>query len=259
MTALLAADGLGFSYGGLRALDGVSLSLSPGEVVAVLGPNGSGKSTLLKVLFGHLPAAGAIRWEDRALSSWPRRQLARLIAYLPQSPSWQPGQKVADVLGLGRAPYWGPLGLESTGDEKAVHSVAADLQLTALLDRHMDELSGGQRQTVLLGRCLVQQPRALLLDEPDTFMDVSHQMDLSRLLRRLAGDKGMGIVMASHDLNFAASLADQVILLSQGSLAAAGAPDQVLVPELLEKVYGVPMDRLERPGGRPVVIPRLSR
>jgi ABC-type cobalamin/Fe3+-siderophores transport system ATPase subunit len=256
MKTLLSAEQLTFAYGDIPALAGVNLSLAAGQVLAVLGPNGSGKSTLLKALFGHLPAAGKIQWEDRALSEWPRRQLARLIAYLPQSPTWQAGQTVGDVLRMGRAPYWGPLGLESEGDEKAVHSVASELQLSGLLHRYMDELSGGQRQTVLLGRCLVQQPRALLLDEPDTFMDLAHQMDLSRLLRRLASEQGLGILMASHDLNFAAALADRVILLKQGAIAASGTADEVMVPAVLEGVYGVAMERLERPGGRPVVVPR---
>jgi ABC-type cobalamin/Fe3+-siderophores transport system ATPase subunit len=112
---------------------------------------------------------------------------------------------------------------------------------------------------VLLGRCLVQQPRALLLDEPDTFMDLAHQMDLSRLLRQLADKQGIGIMMASHDLNFAAAVADEVIILSQGAIAASGRVDEVMVPDVLEKVYGVAMERLERPGGPPVVIPRVSR
>jgi iron complex transport system ATP-binding protein len=254
--SLLEARHLGFAYGGAAALGGIDLTLAEGEVVAILGPNGSGKSTLLKALIGHLRAAGEIRWRSRPLADWPRRQLARLVAYLPQSPSWQAGQSVADALRLGRAPYWGPLGLESAGDEKAVRSVADQLYLADLLRRRMDEVSGGQRQRVLLGRCLVQEPSAMLLDEPDTFLDLKHQIELHRLLRELAGKQNLGILLASHDLNLAALFADRVIILSQGKIAAAGKPDEVLVPSVLEEVWGVAMDRIERPGRAAVLAPR---
>jgi len=257
MSELLRAEQLSFSYGGVPALAGVNLALAAGKIAAVIGPNGSGKSTLLRALLGYLPATGEIQWQGRPLSRWRRRELTRLVAYLPQSPTWQPTQTVADALAVGRAPYWGPLGLESSGDQRAVLAVAGMLELTDLLDRRMDELSGGQRQTVLLGRCLVQQPRAMLLDEPDTFLDLKHQMDLRRLLCDLARDQSIGVLMASHDLNLAASFADEVIILSEGRVAAAGTPDEVLVPAILDKVYGITMDRLERPGGRPVLAPRV--
>jgi iron complex transport system ATP-binding protein len=254
--SVLETRQLRFAYGSVEALGGIDLALNAGEVVAILGPNGSGKSTLLKVLIGALNAAGEVRWKDRQLHQWPRRHLARLVAYLPQTPSWQPGQTVSDALRLGRAPYWGPLGLESAGDERAVHLVADQLHLSDLLQRRMDELSGGQRQRVLLGRCLVQQPSAMLLDEPDTFLDLKHQIELHRLLRDLAGPHKLGILVASHDLNLAALFADRVIILREGKIAAAGKPDEVLVPRVLEEVYGVAMDRIERPGRRAVLVPR---
>src|SRR5688572_29536040 len=168
MTRVLDAADVAFAYGDRPVLRGVSVTLSPGEVVALLGPNGSGKSTLIRVLLGQLvPAAGSVTWQEKPIASWRRRDLARLVAYLPQSPSYEPEQRVAEALRLGRAPYWGAFGIESTRDAQVVGEVARLLALEDLLARRMDELSGGQRQRVFVGRCLVQEPRALLLDEPN--------------------------------------------------------------------------------------------
>jgi iron complex transport system ATP-binding protein len=257
---LLRASNLSFAYphrdGERNILQDVALALAAGEVVALLGPNGSGKSTLIRCLLGQLACAGEISWDGRAIRSWRPRELARFIAYLPQSPTWDAGQTVRAALAIGRAPYWGAFGVESAQDESIVDDVARELQLSDLLDRRLDELSGGQRQRVLLGRCLVQQPRAMLLDEPNTFLDLRHQVELSKMLRRLASERGIGVLMASHDLNLAAAFADRLILLDGGKVAADGPVSDVLQPALLEKAYGLPMDRIERPGV-PVVIPRL--
>jgi iron complex transport system ATP-binding protein len=252
----LAAGNVSFAYNGTTALSGVALRLGRGEVVAILGPNGSGKSTLLKVLLGHLRGEGEIQWNGRRLRDWRPRELARLVAYLPQNPAWEGAQTVADALRLGRAPYWGALGLESLDDERTVRAVAQTLELSELLERRMDELSGGQRQRVLIGRCLVQEPSALVLDEPDTFLDLQHQMSLCRLLKQLAADRGMAILLASHDLNLAAMFADRAIILSAGKVAAAGIPAEVLQPAVLETVYQTPMERIDRPGRTPVIVPR---
>jgi ABC-type cobalamin/Fe3+-siderophores transport system ATPase subunit len=256
-TLLRAAD-VTFSYSDAPVLRGVELSLAAGEVVALLGPNGSGKSTLIRALLGQLPAAGEIIWQSRPLREWRRRDLARLVAYLPQVLAFEPEQTVRDVLRLGRAPYWGAFGVESARDAQVVAEVAGALALNDLLGRRVDELSGGQRQRVFVGRCLVQEPRALLLDEPSTFLDLRHQVELLQLLRRLAREQGVGVLLASHDLNVAASLSDRLVLLCAGAVAAAGPPGDVLVPALLERVYGVPMDRIDRGADRaPAVLARV--
>jgi iron complex transport system ATP-binding protein len=262
---LLTVSSLSYSYpsaaggpgGDHPVLRGVSLSLAAGEVVALLGPNGSGKSTLLRCLLGHFPAAGDVAWNDRPLATWGRRDLARHLAYLPQAPTWEPGQSVRDALAVGRAPYWGAFGIESPRDAAVVADAARALDLADLLDRPMGELSGGQRQRALLGRCLVQEPRAMLLDEPNTYLDLRHQVELARLLRRLAADRGIGVLMASHDLNLAAAHADRLVLLDAGTVAADGPVGDVLRTDLLARVYGLPMDRLDRPGEPPVVVPRV--
>jgi iron complex transport system ATP-binding protein len=254
MPPLLEASALHFSYGDTSVLRGVDLTFASGQLVALLGPNGVGKSTLIKVLLGHLPADGSIAWDGKPLAGWSRRHLARLVAYLPQAPGFEPGQRVEEVLRLGRAPYWGAFGLETEHDAAAARDVAAMLDLRDLLNRRMDEISGGQRQRVFLGRCLAQEPRALLLDEPNTFLDLKHQVDLCRVLKRLAAERSIGVLMASHDLNLAAAYADRLVLMDGGRVAAEGPPANVLEPELLSRVFGVRLRRIDSPGGAPVVV-----
>jgi iron complex transport system ATP-binding protein len=244
LTPLLAADHLSFSYATHPVLRDIQLTLKPAEVVALIGPNGSGKSTLIKSLIGHLRAAGSITWNDKPLAQWRRRDLARLVSYLPQSPVLEEDQNVADVLRLGRAPYWGAFGIESHRDMQVVREVSALLGLNDLLTRPMRQLSGGQRQRVFIGRCLAQEPRAMLLDEPNTFLDLKHQVELLQLLQRLSRDRSIAVLMASHDLNLAAAFADRLILLDNGSIAAAGPASQVLDPTILSRVYGLPIQVL---------------
>ena len=257
---LLAAVELSFSYDDHPVLRAISLSLHPGEVVALLGPNGSGKSTLLRALLGQLPStrAGAVRWQGRPVEAWRKRDLARTVAYLPQSPTADADHRVGDVLRLGRSAYWGAFGLESPRDAAVVREVSSLLSLDDVLDRPMDELSGGQRQRVFLGRCLTQEPAALLLDEPTTFLDLRHQVELLRLLRRLAKERSVAVLMASHDLNLAAATADRALLLDAGRVAAEGTPDAVLQPETLTRAYGLPMERATfGEGNVPFVFPAI--
>ncbi len=256
MPELLRATDVTFAYGDRPALRGVSLSISVGEIVALLGPNGSGKSTLIQCMLGHLPAAGSLTLDEKPINQWPRRLLARRVAYLPQSPSHEPGQTVLDVLRLGRAPYWAAFGLESPGDAAVVSEISRQLQLDDLLHRPMDALSGGQRQRVFIGRCLVQQPSVLLLDEPDTYLDLRHQVELGQTIRSLAKDEHIGVLWASHDLNQAAAFANRLVLLKEGTVAAAGTAAEVLRADLLSGVYGVELECIERPTRPPIVIPR---
>ena len=236
----------------------VSLALAPGRITVLLGPNGSGKSTLLKLLLGDLkPESGEIEWEGRALRSHRARELARGIAYLPQSPAYEGGQSVAEVLRAGRTPYLQAFGLESARDGEVVARTAELLGLTELMTRPMHELSGGQRQRAFLGRALAQEPRVFLLDEPNTFLDLQHQAQLWQLLRTLARGRNLAILAASHDLNLSAAFADELVLLDQGQVVASGTVDAVLDAELLSRVYRIGMERIERAGKTPVVFPEV--
>lgn len=256
MTPLLQAVHLNFAYTDPPVLHDVSLDLYPGQVVALIGPNGSGKSTLIKLLCGLLHGTGQILLENRPLPRWRKRLLARRVAYLPQNPSHDPADRVADVLRLGRACYWAAFGLETEHDLRVADQVAELLQLTNLLDRRMDELSGGQRQRVFIGRCLVQEPAMLLLDEPNTFLDLKHQVDVLKLLQNLAHEHSLAVLMASHDLNLAGAFADQLLLMSDGRITARGPTADVLRPDLIEQAYGLPMQELTS-GAHRMLIPRL--
>jgi iron complex transport system ATP-binding protein len=257
MEPILKASGVTFSYGDEPVLRGIDLSLFAGQIVALLGPNGSGKSTLIKTLIGHLRAEGKIEWDGRAIGKWGRREMARKVAYLPQSPVYGEDQMVWEVLGLGRSPYWSAFGVESAKDWEIVRAVSKRVGLNDLLNRRMDQLSGGQRQRVFVGRCLVQEPAAMLLDEPNTFLDLRYQVELCELVRKLAKEQSIGVLMASHDLNLATAVADRVVVLDGGVVSAAG-PVAVLREEHLSKVYGVRMTRLQRSDGGPVFMPEMS-
>jgi iron complex transport system ATP-binding protein len=255
---LLQVQNLSFSYSPDKpTLRNISLSLEAGKILALLGPNGSGKSTLLKLLIAHLsPNSGSITLDSQPLHKIPRRQLARKLAYLPQTPSHDPAHTVLDHLRLGRAPYLPLLGLESQHDLDLIQKTSQLLDLADFLHRPIDHLSGGQRQRVFVARCLIQEPRILLLDEPGTFLDLQHQVDLLKLLKQLAKEQNLSILLASHDLNTSAHFADELILLHHGAIAAQGPPDKVLLPNILTPIYGLPLSRLETPTG-PIIFPHL--
>ena len=251
---IIQCTDLCFSFGLQPVIANLSLSISPGEVVALIGPNGSGKSTLIKLLLGQLRGAGSINWLGKNLRSWAGRELAKKVAYLPQSPGYESDHSVQDILRLGRLPYWGRFGTETDEDIQAIKQVSTLLELDSLWHRSMGELSGGQRQRVFLGRCLVQEPAALVLDEPDTYLDLKYQVELNQLLHRLAREKSITILMASHDLNLAGSYADRLLLMDHGNLVADGTPTDVLQANLLSRVYNTPMSRIDRPDGKPMVV-----
>jgi ABC-type cobalamin/Fe3+-siderophores transport system ATPase subunit len=252
---MLIARNIHVAYGTRTALDGVNLSIFSGELVVLLGPNGSGKSTLVKSVLGTVPATGTIEWFGKRLRSWNRRKLARKVAYLPQTPGSEPGQTVLDVLRLGRAPYWSVFGVESAADDAAVQRVARELEMTDWFDRPVDTLSGGQRQRVYIGRCLVQDPAAILLDEPTAHLDLRHQLELCIRLKNFTREKQIGVLLVLHDLNLAAHVADRIVLLSGARVAAIGAPNEVMTPDIISKVYELPMRSASAEGDRPVLFP----
>ncbi|HSK94435.1 MAG TPA: ABC transporter ATP-binding protein [Candidatus Angelobacter sp.] len=242
-----------------RVLDGVDLAVRAGELVALLGPNGSGKTTLLRVIAGVLvPSRGSVELFGRPLVGWPRAQLARAVAVLPQSTELPDGFRVSEVVNLGRIPHAVRAFGAGPDDERAVSEALRDADAEDLADRPVGELSGGERQRVLLALALAQEPRLLLLDEPTLHLDLGHQLALVQLLHRLRVGRRLTVVAVLHDLNLAAGLADRVLLVRDGRLGPAGRDGRTIDPELARGAFGVPIEEAVTVDGRRVLTPTVA-
>ncbi len=254
----LRADDLSFAYGRDAVLSDITLSAEAGEVTAIVGPNGAGKTTLLRLLAGLLrPDRGRISVDGRDLQQSSRRQLARQIVMAPQleRPAWP--LTVAQMVELGRVPHAGWWQPYSRADRAVVDRVLEQAGLTALADRLVTELSGGEYSRAVLARTLAQEPRILLLDEPTAHLDLKHQDQVLRRLRQLARDDGLTVIVTLHDLNQAAAHADRVALLEASRIRAYGPPEQVLTSEHLESAYGIAVSVVRHPEtGLPWIMPR---
>ncbi|KWV34745.1 ABC transporter ATP-binding protein [Micromonospora rifamycinica] len=229
--------GLHVRLGGEVILDGVDLTVTPGEWVTVIGPNGAGKSTLLRAVGGLLPAPGAVSLFGTPSGALRRRDRARVVATVAQSPVVPAGMSVFDYVLLGRTPYIAPLGRESAADLAAVHDVLDRLDLTVFHRRELATLSGGERQRVFLARALAQGATLLLLDEPTSALDIGHQQEVLELVDQLRRAHGLTVLATMHDLSVAGEYADRMVLLAEGRVVAVGPPDQVLTEELLSRHY----------------------
>ncbi len=240
-TRIEGAD-LDLGYHGRTVVHGAGLALHGGRITALVGPNGSGKSTLLRALARlHRPDAGTLRLGDQAVDAlaMSRRDFARMVTLLAQSRATPTGLSVADVVGFGRHPHRGRWRAGDPDGPAAVARAMAVTRIDELADRPVDELSGGQLQRVWLASCLAQDAGVLLLDEPTTFLDLRFQVEMLDMVRDLADDDGVAIGVVLHDLDQAAGVADEVVLLADGRIRAAGAPADVLTAELLTEVYGI--------------------
>ena len=244
---MLEARNLSAGYPGRAVLAGVSLAARPGRVLALLGPNGCGKSTLLRTMAGLLPPLGEEVLLDGRRDYSPR-QAAQRVAYLPQSRT-APNITVRRLVLHGRFPYLSYPRRYGREDYEAVDRALAAADALDLADRPLPELSGGQRQKAYLAMALAQETEAILMDEPTTFLDIRHQLEVLALVRRLA-EEGRGVVLALHDLCLALTAADDVAVLGEGRLLALGGPEAVYQSKVLERVMGVRLDRSEGPGGR---------
>lgn len=220
------------------AIDGVSLCVDHGELVALLGPNGAGKSTLLRVMAGTLPASrGTARAFGSDLASMDRAEVARSIAVVPQLDEVAFGYSVREIVTMGRAPHQrGWMWVAST-DEKPVSDAIARCDLGSFVDRRVDQLSGGERKRVAIARALAQTPKVLLLDEPGAFLDVKHQLALYDLLIDLVEKEDLAVVVSMHDLNAAAQWASRVVLMKEGRLVAAGTVPEVMTYRRLKETF----------------------
>jgi iron complex transport system ATP-binding protein len=253
----LSAEDLTLGYGERTVIEDLHLVVPPGRITAIVGANACGKSTLLRSMTRLLPPrAGRVLLDGKAVHRMPAKQLARTLGLLPQSPIAPEGITVADLVGRGRNPHQGIFTRWRTEDDVAVAAALEATQSTELADRPVDELSGGQRQRVWIAMALAQQTDLLLLDEPTTFLDVSHQIEVLDLLTDLNRSRGTTIVMVLHDLNLAARYADHLVAMSAGRVHATGAPEQVLTEECVRAVFGLDSRVIVDPtSGKPLMLP----
>lgn len=258
-TARLQADAVSLNHAhGPLVVHDVDLAVPDGQITVLIGPNGCGKSTLLAGLSRLLvPASGSVTLDGVALASRPTREVARIIALLPQHPLAPEGATVQDLIGFGRTPHQGLLGQPSREDAGIVEAAMDAAGVTELAQRPVTELSGGQRQRVWLAMVLAQDSDILLLDEPTSFLDLGHAVGLLDVVRRRNHERGTTVVMVLHDLTLAARYADHLVAMKDGRIIARGRPGDVLTAELAEELYELPCVVVSDPTtGAPVVLPR---
>jgi iron complex transport system ATP-binding protein len=254
---MLNIQSLGVHYGSRQILYEVDLSITAGEILAVVGPNGAGKSTLIRAASGVLrPSSGRVMVNGKDLARLSDMQRARQLAVVPQNNQLPGTFSVYQTVLLGRTPYLNWLGHSGPSDHAMTQLALEQTQMSAFANRLVGDLSGGEKQRVLLARALAQDAPLLLLDEPTTYLDLQHQSSLLNLTRKLCQEKNLAVLIVLHDLNLASMYADRVALLVDGKLQAIGNPEQVLTSETLSAVYHVPVHVIPHPDyGTPLVLP----
>lgn len=254
--ARLEAEAVTLGYAQRRISEDLTVRIPDGSFTVIVGPNACGKSTLLRGLSNLLrPSEGRILLDGKKIASYPSKQLARELGLLPQSSIAPSGITVADLVARGRYPYQNLVRQWSTADSTAVAEALAATNTTSLSTRLVEELSGGQRQRVWVAMALAQQTSVLLLDEPTTFLDIAHQIELLELFRALNQD-GRTLVAVLHDLNHAARYATHIIAMKDGQVMAEGHPREIITAELVQRVFDLPNIVIDDPvTGSPLVIP----
>jgi iron complex transport system ATP-binding protein len=237
--SVLGVRGLSVAQKGTAILHDVALTVSAGDLYIIIGPNGAGKTTLIRTIAGVIkPRSGTIEILGRETRSFGARAFARAVAVVPQNPPSDSPFTVMETVLLGRAPHQGVLGLPSAHDERIARECMGLTDTLHVSDRRIDRLSGGERQRVAIARALCQEPALMLLDEPTASLDLAHQTRVMDLLERLRKERGLTVVMVSHDLNLAAMYGDRLLLLKQGKVLKSGSPTEVLDFGTLEQAYG---------------------
>ena len=257
----LAAESITTAYADRVISTDLTVTVPDGQVTAIIGPNACGKSTLLRALSRLVrPRSGTVLLDGKDIHSSSAKDVARRLGLLPQTSTAPDGITVTDLVARGRYPHQSLLRQWSRQDEKAVQEAMDATGVRALSGRLVDELSGGQRQRVWVAMVLAQETDLLLLDEPTTFLDIAHQIELLELFADLNRDTGRTVVAVLHDLNHAARYADHLIAMRDGEVVATGTPAQVLTPDTVEQVFGLPCRVIDDPESHtPLVIPRVRR
>jgi iron complex transport system ATP-binding protein len=255
---MLSARGLRAGYSDRTVLRGLDLTVETSEIVALVGPNGCGKTTLIRAFTRVVPiASGDATVDGESVRSLSTAELAKRIAVVPQGAHLPPGFTAFEQVLFGRSPYISLLGSECQRDIEVARDAMEATDCWSLRARPAEELSGGERQRVLIARALAQEPRALLLDEPTSYLDLGHQALALELAVHLGRVRGLAVLMAMHDLTLASLYADRIAVMQEGRIVIDGPPNEVLRPETIEGAYGLPVAVVSHPGsGRPVVLPR---
>ncbi|CAD5940785.1 iron(III)-siderophore transporter (ATP binding component) [Streptomyces sp. KY75] len=253
----LQARDVRLGYGDREIVPGLSVTVPPGRITVIVGPNACGKSTLLRAMARLLvPSAGAVLLNGRSIQEMPTKEVAAVLGILPQSPTAPEGITVSDLVGRGRYPHQGWFRRWGAEDDEAVAQALLSTDVLELADRPVDELSGGQRQRVWIAMALAQRTDILLLDEPTTFLDASHQLDVLDLLTDLNRERGVTMVAVLHDLNLACRYADHMIAMKAGRILAEGRPVDIVTEELVGEVFGMRCSVIEDPASAtPMVVP----
>jgi iron complex transport system ATP-binding protein len=259
-TARLRTRALTVGYGEEPVVRDLDLTIADGRVTTIVGPNGCGKSTLLRTMARLLkPSSGTVLLDGEPVRDIATREVARRMALLPQSPIAPDGLLVRDLVGRGRHPHQRWFSQWSPDDEAIVESALAMTDTSDLRDRALDQLSGGQRQRAWIAMTLAQDTEIMLLDEPTTYLDLAHQVEVLDLVTRLNRQRGRTVVMVLHDLNLAARYSDVIVVMKDGVVVREGDPTTVFTPEMLAEVFGLDADVLTDPGtGLPIVVPTSS-
>ncbi|MCP3784857.1 ABC transporter ATP-binding protein [Micromonospora sp. A3M-1-15] len=260
-TLRLVGEALTLGYDRRTVAEDLTVAVPDGSFTVIIGPNACGKSTLLRALARLLrPARGTVLLDGADIHRRPARQVARTLGLLPQSAMAPDGLTVAELVSRGRYPHQGLLRQWSREDERVVDRAMADTGIAELADRPVDELSGGQRQRVWIAMALAQQTPLLLLDEPTTYLDIAHQVEVLDLCARLHEEQGRTLVAVLHDLHQAARYATHLVAMRDGRVVAAGDPRRIVTTELVEEVFGLPCRIIEDPEtGTPLVLPAARR
>lgn len=253
----LSSKGLTLGYPAAKILEHVDIAIPDGRITALIGANGSGKSTLLKTLGRILqPIDGTVFLDGKTIAGLQSRDIARTLALLPQSPVSPEGLTVRQLCRFGRYPHKGILARTTRHDEEIVEEALAATGLSDLTERPLEQLSGGQKQRAWIAMALAQETPILLLDEPTTYLDIAHQLEVLELLKDLNRKQGRTVVMVVHDLNHAAQYADHIVAVADGGIHSAGTPADLLTPELIRIVFGIDAVVIPHPvGGKPLCLP----
>ena len=237
---LFRLEGVSYSAGGRSILPALDLQIGAGRTIGLIGHNGSGKSTLIKLLARQIaPSTGRIRFSGRALESWPSREFARNLAYMPQQVPVAVGTSVHELVKFGRYPWHGSLGSFGATDRMKVEEALDLTGMTAMAGRHVETLSGGEHQRAWLAALIAQDSRCLLLDEPISALDIAHQVAMLDLVRDLTKTKGLTTIMVLHDVNMASRYCDEIIALHGGTVIARDTAPSIMTPETLRAIYGM--------------------